>query len=371
MAIGDWVIGDFIPSNVALEEYSQKEVVLTCASFKKDDGSDPVDEVLQVQDMVAFGYDNSNIIGGGTVLQSYDPDDIVTITDGFETFFGVVTNVITNENSESDLYIKYQIKITKYLPPKPAVSAYVLADGDETVFDDDWEVGYEQFTECVNSSEQIASAYRWAAGTKEGVTVYRHDYIQGAPYKAGYGYLQPYKSFPVNLKGYTVVIKVKPSITPNLLFNIAYGGAGKATIGEFGELVYVAPTQIPDAIFSINGHNYNIPWTPGSSIDSIRIQAFLLKVSDVIDSGDIDGEGYAYIAFRVDTSFVTFYVQMVSAVNSDVPTIPDVCNEKDNEVPVFQVPSGKLLASGGSRPSPVLYVNLGYSYNIRSFSGGG
>ncbi|MDH7506190.1 MAG: hypothetical protein QHH15_00540 [Candidatus Thermoplasmatota archaeon] len=377
MAIGDWVIDDFIPSNVVNVEYKLKEINLTCVSFKKDDGSDPVDEILQIQDKVAFGYDNTSIIGGGTVLQSYDPDDIFTITDGYESFIGIVSNVTVSEDEDSDYYIKYNINIVRYIPPKAAVTSYELEDGDETVFDDDWEMGYESYSAdgCKNNTSNIAATYKWVAGTRTAVSVYRHEYIQGQPYKAGYGYLMPgdlKDTFPVNLVGYTVVLFLHEAIK-NVLFNIAYGGAGKATVGEFGEIIYVPATQIPDAIFSVNGHNYNIPWKAGNSIDNIIVKAFMLRVSDVIDEEDRLENGGGYIAMRVSTPFPTFYLQSVTGITSEVTTTTStVCEEKDNEVPVYQAPSGGMAGGGPSRPNPALYGNAGsYNYNWKTMASSG
>ncbi|KYC53865.1 MAG: hypothetical protein AMQ22_00064 [Candidatus Methanofastidiosum methylothiophilum] len=245
--IGNWNIGGFIPSNVVTWDYTSKEVILNCASFKKPDGSDPTEEIFQIMDKITSGYDNTSVLSAGTVLQTYLPDDVLIISDGFETFLGTVENVIPVEDKWADEVIYYQIKLAKYIPPKEPIEAEILPDGDERTWDDDWELGYEKYNPACDISAGESSenglntypnnynTYR-PLGTYQDVNVYRHEYMEGAVYDPRYGYLLPEgirHTIPYDITGYTVVIDAE--VKDHIALSTDYLGKGTQMVGAFGE----------------------------------------------------------------------------------------------------------------------------------------
>ena len=343
MAIGDWVIGDFAPSNVVDAFYTQKEVTLTCASFKKDDGSDPVDEILQVQSKVAYGYDNSDVIGG-TILQSYNPDDIVVVTDGFESFYGVISNVITPEDQMADNYIRYQIKIARFVPPKEAVYAGILPDGDETIWDDDWEMGYEKYgvVDCTDRGSSGGGSY--VIGQEySNLNVFRNYEIGGAAYDPRLGWLMPTGTrhkMPNNLYGYALSIDLG-RVYKQVVLNVGYGGPGKAVIGEFGEVNYVNVNNIRDAKLTVNDKTYNIPWKAQEGFNNIIVQSFY---------ADINSQ---YLILKVEADWIVFQIQSITPL-LDGQALSDTCQQQDNTVPF---PGGPLYSGMWRAQDPYYNIN--------------
>lgn len=343
MAIGDWVIGDFAPSNVVDAFYTQKEVTLTCASFKKDDGSDPVDEILQIQSKVAYGYDNSDVIGG-TILQSYNPDDIVIVTDGFESFYGVISNVITPEDQMADNYIRYQIKIARFVPPKEAVYAGILPDGDETIWDDDWEMGYEKYgvVDCTDRGNSGGGSY--VVGQEyPNLNVYSYDHISGVAYDPKYGWLMvpAYRhKIPNNLVGYSITIDLG-RVYKQVVLNVGYGGQGKPVIGEFGEVTYVPANNIRDAKLTVNDKTYNVPWKAGESQNNIIVQSFY---------ADINSQ---YLFLKVEVDWIIFQIQSITPL-LEGQALSDTCIQNDNTIPVA---GGPLYSQNGGARDPYYNTN--------------
>ena len=286
---GDLIIGTFIPSHVGKIDYSQNEVTVTCASWKKSDGSPPDDEVNIIKGMVAHGYDNSNVIQAGTVMQSFNPDDIVLVTDGFESFLGVVADVVDPHDQHRDEVIVYQIKIARYLPPKEPTDAESLPDGDEDTWDDDWELGYEKYgtsgsgggNVCSISDNEMSTMTYTAGSSYDEVAVYSYEEIAGVPWQMGYGYLIPGQSkhiLPYNLKGYTVTIQLDKPYTQAIL-SCGYGGVGKPVIGEFGEVTYEPVVNMMGARLWINNSHFVVPFNAGEDINSINIQAIAVNLN--------------------------------------------------------------------------------------------
>lgn len=253
--IGNWNIGGFIPTNIVTWDYTSKELILNCASFKKPDGSDPTEEIFQIMGKITSGYDNSSVLQAGTVLQAYLPEDVLVISDGFETFLGTVEDVIPVEDKWADEVIYYQIKIARFIPPKESLIAEELPDGDETTWDDDWEAGYEQYNgACDISSGSYGGSgssggvtpldlhdygiYQ-SSGTYEEVNVYRHEYMEGAEYDPRYGYLLPEgirHTIPEDITGFTIVIDTP--VHDNVFVTTDYVGQYTPVVGAFGEQIH-------------------------------------------------------------------------------------------------------------------------------------
>jgi len=332
---GDFIIGNFIPSKVVDISYSQKEVTVTCASLRKADGSYPIDEVIEAQALQVHGYDNSNVLQGGTVLQSFSSEDILIVTDGFESFIGAVIDVTVPEDQFRDDVIVYQIKIAHYIPPKESVGYSELPDGDETIWDDDWELGYERYESYgENSCVDNSTVGKYVAGHDyDNVNVYNHEHILGQPYDPDYGYLEVplyQHQIPYNLKGHTVAIDLGETYS-QIILDIGYGGQGTPVIGEFGEVTYAPAVTMPDATLTINGVEYMIPWKAGESTTNIVVQKVV---------ADIDSD---HLVISVDTDWVMFTVQSISPVNGE-NYIPSQCTEEDNFVP----PYGGMSSFGAS-----------------------
>lgn len=327
----NFVIGDFIPSKVVNVNYSQKEVTLTCASFKKKDGSDPMEEIEEIQKKVAHGYDNSSVLQAGTVLQSFNPDDIIVISDGFESFIGLVADVVVPTDQFRNDLIIYQIKLAHYLAPKEPVESVNLVDGDETVWDDDWEAGYEKYSssDCTVSSDNEVLSYIAGSNYDTVWTYNRKNRIEGQPYKEGYGYLEVplnLHKIPYNLVGYTTVIDFGVGQEhDSILFNVGYGGQGKQVIGKYGEVTYQSATTMPKAKFFVNEVEYDVPWIAGPSIDDIIIQSVVVNQPIV-----------RYLKLRVETSFNIFILQKVAPLDVEVEETSQ-CNKSTNQVSTVSI----------------------------------
>lgn len=333
---GDLIIGDFIPSQVASIDYTKKDVTVTCISRKKDDGSYPIDEIMEIQTKVIHGYDNTNVLTGGTVLQSFSSDDIILINDGFETFIGVVVDVNVPEDQFRDDQIIYQIKIARYIPPNDPQSYTELPEGDETVWDDDWEEGYEEYgTGCGTTSfpESYSAGHYY-----NNVTVYLPEEKAGLYKNEQFGWTGDFElmhTLPNNLKGYTVFIDLGNTYE-QVIFTIGFGGQGNPVVGEFGEIRYEPPVTIPDANFYVNGDImevpwvgdlYKVPWIPGSGIDNITMQNVAVNIHN------------HYVVFRVETDLQVFIVQNIIPVTMEEAATVTCTGKsgsgKDNTIPEY------------------------------------
>jgi hypothetical protein len=274
MAIGDWVIGSFVPSNVIKDDYGKEEITLTCGSFKKDNGDDPLLEIMEIEELVVEGFSN-NVSFQGNILQTFPENKVYTITDGHETWYGAVVDVQSSIDSYGNDFIQYQIKLAVVEEVGDAFNVMELPDGDEVTFDDDWEAGFETYDPCGNTRiERIGVASYNAGKFYDNIKVYANTNIFYNPNTGQYvmdnnyyrdsngivmGYGQdtmlPSRSQNVN----KVVINFQQAVySVTLIFVIK--NQGTVSYGKYGQVI-VGPTPNDlkeKAILTVNGQEFEI-----------------------------------------------------------------------------------------------------------------
>ena len=274
MAIGDWIIGTFIPSNVIKADYGKEELTLTCGSFKKDNGDDPLLEIMEIEALVVEGYSNNQSFGG-SILQTYPENKIITITDGHKTWYGSVVDVPCSIDSYGNDFIQYQIKLAVAEEMESAWSLLELPDGDEVTFDDDWEAGFETYDPCGNTTIERIGVSSYNAGKfYDNVKVYANTNIFYNPntgqyvvdnnyYRDSNGIVMGYGQdtmLPSQSQNVNKVVINLGKLVNSVTIVFVIKNQGVVTYGPYGQVI-VGPT--PESIkekatLTVNGHDYVI-----------------------------------------------------------------------------------------------------------------
>lgn len=348
-----------------------------------------MEEILQILSLKAFAYDNTPIIPDGTVLQSYDPDDILIITDGFETFIGVVADVIYNEDDKGNQYIPYQVKLVKYIPPSDTFRLDFLASEGEDTWDDDWERGYEKYNPACNvggsSSGEIGGTQLYnnynmyqPGSSYHDVNVYRHEYIEGAEYDPRYGYLLPEgirHTIPYDITGYTVVINTE--VQDHISLTTRYSGKGTQMVGAFGE--EIPPDPWGDdwsgvhPVLRVNSTNFEFGRAgvggSGSMVQSVWINnlnsdKLVLSVDKTSESGIFTVAAIA-IPTGANDELGGSSGEVIPAVSSSCVTKAGGSSTQPNMIKVYRSGGGAWKTTGasiGAGMGPISDVSIANTY---------
>lgn len=165
MAYGEWSIGGVTPSWIVDAEYDKTRRTLTLKCIAEHGTRDGREEIAIFEAMKVDTYSNTQLLAGGSKLQVCN-GEIITITDGVESYPGAVVDVKYDERGtlasqliEYDIVLAIQTESKYnqaiYVPPYylyENIEYYLMTDKDTNWHDPKWagygnEIGHMTITE--------------------------------------------------------------------------------------------------------------------------------------------------------------------------------------------------------------------------------
>lgn len=112
MAYGEWDIGGYTPNWIITADYSslnERKLLLHCLA-EKDGIIDPRVEIAEFESLRCEAFTNTPLLAGGSCLQHLGGQKI-NITDGVQSWIGVISRIAFIEDRASALYIEFDIEI--------------------------------------------------------------------------------------------------------------------------------------------------------------------------------------------------------------------------------------------------------------------
>jgi hypothetical protein len=132
MAYDEWVIGGLTPSWIVDVQYNHenREITLTCrADHNRLSDLDPRSEIEQFQEMQCDVISNTQLMNGGSCLQTCNGDPII-ITDGVDSWVAALKKVNYLADYQSQLNIDYQL-VLEYETHSDGIIYSITGSGDE------------------------------------------------------------------------------------------------------------------------------------------------------------------------------------------------------------------------------------------------
>jgi len=120
---GSWSLNGKSPSAIIDVQLDPPKLTLKCVAVSKELGGvydDPLDEIKVFQGLRRWNVESVELLNGGTFVWGDRKHELLEISDGEHTYWGVIESVKWKIDTYSDDLIEYDIDLVIELPSDPS-----------------------------------------------------------------------------------------------------------------------------------------------------------------------------------------------------------------------------------------------------------